>query len=231
MTHLSSDQLTDAYYGDLDATARGHLEDCAACRADFDRLQEVLNAVKSYPVPPRSDAYGREVWARLQPRLRQKGERRWFQIWTLVPITVALCVAVFVAGMMTQEHRQSKTLADARERILLMAMSDHFERSQIILAQLLNATPGEVSFRDERDRARDLLDENRLLRQTALHAGDSAHAALLDELERILLNIANGPSEMSAADLAALQRRIESEGLLFKVRISSADTRETGRKL
>ena len=44
---------------------------------------------------------------------------------------------------------------------------------------------------------------------------------MLDELERALLDIAHSPSEITAPELESLQRRIENEGLLFKVRIIS----------
>jgi hypothetical protein len=108
-------------------------------------------------------------------------------------------------------------------------MSDHLERSQVVLAELVNGTAGDFTW--ERDRARDLVSENRLLRQTAVRAGDTSQAALLDELERALLDIANSPSNISSDDLENLQRRIESEGLLFKVRITSTDVREKGQKL
>lgn len=79
---------------------------------------------------------------------------------------------------------------------------------------------------DERDRARELVGENRLLRQTATRTGDLSDAALLDELERTLLDIANGP-----ANLEMLQQRIENEGLLFKVRIIETNVRQKGQQL
>ena len=75
------------------------------------------------------------------------------------------------------------------------------------------------------------MNENRLLRQSALHMGDTYHAALLDDLERVLLDIANSPADLPADDLGVLQRRIESQGLLFKVRVTSSDAREKGQKL
>ena len=112
-----------------------------------------------------------------------------------------------------------------------MVIGDHLDRSQILLTELVNASPGSIDLRDERDRARDLLNENRLLRQTAARTGDPSHAALLDELERVLLDIANTGPSSSPADLEALQRRIGSEGLLFKVRIVDANIREKGQKI
>jgi hypothetical protein len=95
----------------------------------------------------------------------------------------------------------------------------------------MNGGTSSLDWTDERDRARDLIAENRLLRQSALHAGDTSHAALLDELERVLLDVANSSSNISPGELENLQRDIESGGLLFKVRVTSVDARQKERKL
>ena len=47
--------------------------------------------------------------------------------------------------------------------------------------------------------------------------GDAAMASVLDELERVLVDIAASPSTLSQEDLDQVRRRIESKGLLFKV--------------
>ncbi len=100
-----------------------------------------------------------------------------------------------------------------------------------MLAEIENAAPDRDEFKDERDRAHELLGANRLLRQTALRLGDRTDAALLDELERVLLDVANSPPKMEAVNLKRLQKRIGHEGLLFRVRITSTDSRERGQKL
>jgi hypothetical protein len=141
-------------------------------------------------------------------------------------------VAVFFAGMLAQHRRELSGISPAaRQRVLLNVIGDHLDRSQVLLAELVNASPGNLDLGNERVRARDLLGENRLLRQTAARIGDVSDAALLDELERVLLDVANSPSNASSADLEMLQRRIESEGLLFKVRIVDANIREKGQKI
>jgi hypothetical protein len=61
--------------------------------------------------------------------------------------------------------------------------------------------------------------------------GDASRAAVLDELERALLDIAHSPSQISAPELESLQRRIENEGLLFKVRIISSNIHHKGQQL
>jgi hypothetical protein len=64
-----------------------------------------------------------------------------------------------------------------------------------------------------------LLEENRLYRQTALEQGDGGLADVLDELERVLLDVAHGPQEVTPAQLETIRQRIEARGILFKVRV------------
>jgi hypothetical protein len=65
-----------------------------------------------------------------------------------------------------------------------------------------------------------------LYRQTALKEGDQAMASTLDELERVLLDIANSPDEVTPAQFEALRKRIQARGILFKVRVVNQDLRE-----
>jgi hypothetical protein len=78
----------------------------------------------------------------------------------------------------------------------------------------------------EQSRAEQLVMANRLYRQTALSTGDAAMASVLDELERVLVDVAASPSTVSQADLDSVRRRIESKELLFKVRVVSSQVRE-----
>ena len=109
-----------------------------------------------------------------------------------------------------------------RERVLLVAVGDHLERSQMVLVELANAgapAAGKLDISYEQQTAEDLLESNRLYRQTAARNGDVATAALLEELERMLLEIAHSPAEVSARQLEELRRQIEDQGILFKVKI------------
>jgi len=231
MNHLSEEDMTAAYYDELEPALRAHLDDCPECRADFARLKRLLDDLREAPVPERDASYGGQVWTRLLPHLSaERPGRGWLRWWTVAPALAAVAVAAFIAGMMTQQGRQPVGISSkARERVLLVAMGEHLDRSQMVLAELVNSTPETLDLNSERERARNLIGENQLIRQTALRSGDSADAAVLDELERVLLDIANGPADPS--DLEALQRRIESQGLLLKVRIVSTNVRQKGQQL
>jgi hypothetical protein len=241
MNHPSEEQLALYCLGEAEdrAAVEEHVAACEACRASLDALKRVLAAVESAPVPERSADYGRRVWQRIEPQLGGRPGldwRAWFrpQRLALTGAMATLIVAAYLAGVYGPGPRppdsDTTPVADAgqvRERILLVAVGDHLERSQMVLVELVNTRPnGNVNIEYERERAEDLVAANRLYRQTAVNTGDAAVAGVLEELERVLLEIARSPADISSAELASLQRRIESKGILFKVRVIGSQVRE-----
>jgi hypothetical protein len=246
-THLTEDELVLHYYGELssadDARTTTHLSECSTCHGSFRRLQRVLAAVDERAIagPELPAHFERTVWAKLEPNLRQ--ERGGWRTWLLltpgrlawVATIVLLVAAAFVAGRRMPSAGDANTpvsfsAKQIRERILLVDLSDHLDRSQMVLVELASADDqGTVDISSEQARAEQLLAANRLYRQTALSNGDRSLVALLDELERVLVDVAASPEQMSQQDLNDVRRRIESNGLLFKVRVVSSDVRQRQR--
>jgi hypothetical protein len=118
-----------------------------------------------------------------------------------------------------------------RERVVLAALGDHLDRSERTLVQLVNADGGgDVDISGEQAWARDLLDANRLYRQSARTASP-ALSQILDELEPVLLDIVHSPSRLSGDEFQALRSRIEDRSLVFKLRVSGADVRARQKTL
>ena len=250
MTHSTDDDLVLHYYGELpgaEETATAlHLSSCAECHARFRRLQRVLAAVdeRAIAMPELPANFERTVWARLQPNLGRE-KRGWLSWFVMSPARLAwvagivlLVAAAFMAGRLTprSDSTVASTAAPAagdglRERILLVDLGDHLEQSQMMLVELVSAGEGSETVKDERARAEQLVAANRLYRQTAISTGDSTIADLLDELERILVDVAASPDHASARDLAEVRRRIESGSLLFKVRVVSSELRQRQRTI
>jgi hypothetical protein len=241
MNHLTEEQLILHYYGEeSDAlSSEKHLEECAGCRDLYGSLQRVLNVVDALPVPDLGPEYGAEVWRRIQHRVPVR--RRWLPsfAWRWAAATAAmagLLIAAFVAGrhypqLYTQTAKRQTQIATAAdpqagERVLLVAVGDYLERSQMVLIELANADPkGKLDISSEQERAAGLVSESRLYRQTAEHTGDTAVANVLDELDRVLLDIAHGPSEVSPAELDDLRQKLKAEGILFKIRVLGSNVR------
>ena len=51
-------------------------------------------------------------------------------------------------------------------------------------------------------------------------------ASALEELERMLIDIAYSPDTLDSIELQDLRQRIEAQGILFKVRVLSTNVRE-----
>jgi hypothetical protein len=86
--------------------------------------------------------------------------------------------------------------------------------------------PRTIDITYERRLAEDLVGQNRLYRQTADRAGEVALASALEELERILIDIAYSPDNLDSGGLDDLRERIEAGGVLFKVRVLSTNVKE-----
>jgi hypothetical protein len=241
MKHLTEEQLILYYYHDLAETAsvEAHLSLCDECRRELDDLRATLDAVEAPPLPERSETYSMEVWAGLRPRLEKPPRFDWMALLQprrLVALgtVAALIVVAFLAGRFWPRPEVSPTQAisaQAQDRIFLLAVGEHLDRSQRVLLELLNtSSDGPVNISAEQQRAEDLVAANRIYRQTATRAGEPGISNVLDDLERVLLEIARGPSELSAADLEEVRQRIENQGILFKVRVTDSTVHERERE-
>jgi hypothetical protein len=179
------------------------------------------------------------VWREIAPRLAEK-PGRWWRLWmdprrlAAAGAVVALIVAAFFTGRISKQANTADNITNkeqVRERILVVAVGEHLGHSERMLVELSNAAPNgpaqkKVNISAEQRRAEDLLQENRLYRQTALQEGDAGLASVLDELERVLLDVAHSPDEVTPAQLEAIQKKIEARGILFKVRVVNKELQQ-----
>lgn len=245
--HLNEDELVLHYYGEMPSDEEGrataHLAACGDCQQNYTKLQRVMAFVDSAPAVEAEPGFERIAWARLEPALAQSRRRGWLAWFVLSPSRLAFATGVliligaaFMAGRLTRtagpgSSAAPQSAAQVRERILLVDLGDHLDRSQMVLVELVSAgdTTGDVDISTERERAEQLVAVNRLYRQTALSTGDANMASLLDDLERVLVDIAASPETVSQEDLDLVRRRIDSKELLFKVRVVSSQVRERQR--
>ena len=234
MRHLSEEQLIAYQDGETAGreAAATHINSCAECQAELNRLAEMLAAYQALPLPDPGEEYGRRVWQQIAPRLPEK-RSHWWQVFleprrlTAAGLVTALLLVAFLAGRVSKrvDHGDAALTAEqVRQRVLLLAVGEHLGRSEMVLMEIANAEPQgasvkQVNLSSQRRRAEELLDENRLYRQTALQEGDTGIANVLDELERVLLDVAHSPGNVTPAQFKSIRQRIDDDGLLFKVRV------------
>lgn len=236
--HLNEDDLVLHYYGELDAAAASHAEQhlrtCADCRGSFSRLERVMATVDALPEPVLPEGFERTVWARLEPALAppKRGRLSWFAFspapLALASAIVILVAAAFFAGRLTKAPAAGTvaTAEELRERVLLSDVGEHLDRSLMMLVDLVSADPAEIDMRTERERAEELVSANRLYRQAAAASGEARIKELLDELERLLVELAVSPDQLSSDEMERVKERLDVNGLLFKVRVLSSTVRE-----
>jgi hypothetical protein len=242
MQHLTEEQLVAHYYRDDDAPAAAneHLASCAECKAELDAISRVLALVNEAPVPERGDDYGEQVWTRLRWRLGSPSRRKQWQ-WLAVAAVMAmgLCTGVVWNGRHSPRQPMVARVAPPTSatpagkiagatqtpRVLVVVVSDHLAASERLLTDLSNADPTQTFDSEaQQQRAAELVASNRIYRQTAVQHGDERIASLLADLEPILVELAHAGKTLSPDELASIQKRIETRGLLFKVRVMSAQT-------
>jgi hypothetical protein len=241
MNHMTEEELIAYREGIAEqrAVISEHLAACEECRRELEKIEAMLAALDTLAVPDAGPDYGRRLWKEIAPRLAEK-PGRWWEAWFEPPrlaaagVIVMLIVAAFVAGRITKPGKTTDNIANkeqVRERVLVVAVGGHLGRSEMMLMELSNAGPKDstqkqVNISAEQRRAEDLLEENRLYRQTALQEGDAGIASVLDELERVLLDVAHSPEEVTPAQLQAIQEKIAGRGILFKVRVVNKELQQ-----
>jgi len=247
MRPLADEDLILYHYGESpDAEAiRTQLAASDDDRRRYEELAALLGAVDEWEAPARPPGYEADVWRRLQPRLAGAGLRRAgdrfaarrasVRRWAPAAAAAVLLLALgYVAGRVARlpepqavvpavaARRLPPLSADARQRILVETLADHLDRSERLFTELSNGdAAGGAALAGSRQAARDLLAGNRLYRTAAERGGREGVAALLDDIEPLLTEIANLPAGATAGDVEFLRQRIHAQGVLFKTRVAS----------
>lgn len=232
MNHLTEEQLIEHYYAESAQSTRieHHLRECNGCAESYAVLRSDLDAIVPIMAPAR-EALGEQVWQSIRnfvPVYEQKRRGLLQRFANLKGLSFAtaciLLIAVaFFAGRQWDNYQrppQIQTAANngSRQPIVLVVLGDHLGRSERFLVALRHGDSGESTALVKAE-AQDLLSANRLYRESAIKSGDPAFAAALDRLERILVEVANEPDDANAARLAELQKELNTDGLLFEVRV------------
>ena len=245
--HLSEEELILHYYDEIDradkSRVESHLGACGECQAANAQLRSVLTLVESAAPVEARPGFERDVWARLEPQLppsrsalRWTSSLFWFPQWTLAGGAAALVLAAFAAGRVSGGDAIGVTpdngaMAESSpDRVLHAAVGDHLDRTQVMLTELVNNDVDQAAaFAGEQARASDLVAANRLIRQSATQSGDAGVADVLEDLERVLQEIANAPADVTSNELSDLKSRITAQDLLFRVRVIASEMRQRTR--
>jgi hypothetical protein len=233
MRHLTDEQLIEHYLaeGGNRIVVETHLRICSRCEQAYEEISHAMK-VRAPEPPARERGYGQRVWQSIRgdlqpyPAQPRHGYFSWPRL-VLASACLLGLLAAFVGGSWWERWRahpsQSASSAQERERVVFVILDDHLDRSERLLVQLNHAG----TERDELDgslqaEAKQLLPDNRLYRQAISAESDPTMTAALDHLERVLLEIANNPDKLDSADIARIDRAMNTDSLLFQIRVLRA---------
>jgi hypothetical protein len=246
MSHLTEEQLVEHYFseGANRVVAETHLRICSRCEQAYEEISNAL-AVRAPEPPAREPGYGKRVWQSVEAPLRpySEGSKRRTFSWPRLVLAGACLLglaAAFLGGSLWQRARthpsEGANPAEAKGRVVFFILDDHLDRSERLLVELSHAG-GEKGGQDDpfqadllQAEAKQLLPDNRLYRQALSGGGDPMMAVALDHLERVLLEVANSPDKLDSADIARIEREMNTDSLLFQVRVLRARISHPGAK-
>jgi hypothetical protein len=229
MKHLEEAELIEHYYEESAnmGESERHLKACPLCAKRYAELCRDLDGVAALTPPARQEDYVEQVWQSIGAYLPvyEKPKSRWMRYYRPLgwaSACVLLVAVAFVAGR-RWERKQAPSVAvavdpQARQRVVIVFLGDHLDRSERLLVQLNHANGNDSSL-PLRSEARELLASNRLIRQSAMQAGDLNVEGSLDRLERLLMELSNEPDKLTEADLNRLREEMNTDGLLFDIRV------------
>jgi hypothetical protein len=235
MNHLTDEQMIDHHFHQPSAAVENHLKTCPQCAAAYAALQNDLTEWPQPAMPVRDASYGQQVWNSIAPSLAAytPRPRRWLGAGLRMGLVYATSCAVlvggaFYAGRFWEKHKQKQeqeltaqsNSAQNKQKVILVVLGDHLDRSERLLVELKHADGASAeTVAPIRDEARTLLAANRVCRKDAAQMGDPALAGALDHLDSLLTDLSSQQEPLDPATISRLQSEMNSDGLLFEVRV------------
>ena len=212
--------------------------------ASSTRSSRVLALVEADSAPEQDASYGVRVWNAIETRLDAPAPARrvawpvswrgWLR-WCAPPAALAGAVAALADGRRAAVVGRA---GDAARAAPAPGGSGSGRRARRGRRGPSRAHEPDADRVEQRPRMRedvgdvhawaeDLASANRLYRQSAALSGDEQIGRLLDDLERVLLEVAHAPDGATpgADAIESLRGRLDTRGVAFKVRLASAELR------
>jgi hypothetical protein len=202
------------------------------------RLEPVVSGFLGAPKPRSGEGGSRTNEVRPKAETT-RADSTWsfeFPRWALAASVAALAVGSFALGRVWDTPTTSPGVStpDVHElsaRMLRSEVEEHLERSQRVFVELVNAADSApVLLASDRERAADLVAAGRLYRRSAEEMGDADTSDLLEDVERVLVEIANGPEVESSNDLSEVRARNTDQDLNYRLRVMTAEMQARERR-
>lgn len=226
--------ITLYLYGELDEKDRAvlehHLRGCRACAAELAYTKKVFKLLDEHQPAAAPEPNWESAWQRIHSGILGTSAKnktpsfpRWRWIYAGSAVAAVLILGIVIGKYWFAPSGKPVQMASPMPPSpvsLQPALSSHLDDVKPMLLEYAHYTPGEQETKtmaiDEKI-VRGLLLQNLLLKRI-LAEKDPAAAELLDDLDLVLKEIANQPSQDRQAP-SQIKDLIDQRGILFKMEI------------
>ena len=240
--------MAEALYGELGPRARArfdeHLEGCSHCTDMFLQFQQTLAVTDRRELARADDASMQGFWERLEPHLERAPTA---PVWNLAPVRLVLAdwanrpalaaaaalllvaVGIFIGRINPQnlggvQAQSAAVLNPALTAEFNEQFGSYLDRTKMILLGMDNYQPeegpNEENLDHQRAISRELLHQGRDLKAHAAISANASVGYLIDDIERILLQLANSDDGDLELTIQIIQSGMQRNGVLLKITLT-----------
>lgn len=209
-----------------------HLKNCPTCARNFQALQTVFEQTQLAHPPQPYETFWQHYWSELQLNLNKPKKAfnplHWFSERStehyLKLGLAAAAILILSIGLYLGELRfriSDKNTIAAVEDIQQTAQS-YLERSKILLTSFSNIEPGTEripNFEQHKALSQKLIHQSAGLKKELDPSAQKRMLSLIDDLEVVLMQIANMDSTYDLNTIEMIQYSVEQKSVLFKLNL------------
>jgi len=227
---------------------RAHLAECGNCKNFLVEMEELLGKLGAPPRPEMSEHFWEGYWRRLTQRLEHEERaapgsifaRLWEWLrekWAAQPLVIPFArtagvLALLVCGVIIGHYWWPKNNDNGRQitqaippaiPVAQTRAEQWLERSKILLIGVVNeelSVESKPDFSHQRLVSRNLLTEAQTLNRELDPVANRQFLQLMNQLELILLQIANLEAEHDLSAVELVRDGIARDGLLLRINIA-----------
>jgi hypothetical protein len=243
LEHLFIDALEDLLSDEQKALFNAHLVECSKCARTYANLKSTFAQTKNAIAPQPTEKFWDHYWHNLQYRLDEP--KRSLNMWAVISrfkveqylkAGLAAAAAIILSiGLYFGEL--NFRVSDITQKPLVdistihTAASSYLERSKILLTSFSNIEPIKSArihnFDQQKALSRKLVDQTTQLKEELDPQTQKRMLSLIDDLEVVLLQIANIDSSYNLNTIEMIQYSVEQKSILFKLNLQEISEMKT----
>ena len=235
-----NEMIVEALYGELDdkqtAKLKNHLRSCPDCARLYKQTAETMRVMDARETSERDESFWTDYSQRLAARLdAQESESRqsirqgrFFQHigMRFGAIAALVLVGIFLGKLIwTEEHQSEPAPQPPQTNTVEERTQAYLEKSKVLLLALDNFDPqtddaATLNLQSQRRISESLVQEAAFLKPALADPAETHLRELVDDLEIILLQIANLEDEHDLEAVQMVQKGVDTQAVLFRIDLS-----------